>query len=80
MYEQYEAQKKRDVELAYKKMIPEEKAALCQKMTKIDNECAQPSPTPMWLTHNYNIYFIEHRLQSVNNELIRCLLLARCFI
>ena len=51
----FEARKKRDVELAYQKMTPEEKAALQlrQKMTEIDaadtddDECAQPSPTPV---------------------------------
>jgi hypothetical protein len=52
-YGQFEAQKKRDVELAYQKMTPEEKAVLRQKMTKINaanadyDECAQPSSTPV---------------------------------
>ncbi len=45
--------KKRDVQLAYQKMTPEEKSALQQKMTEIDaadaddDECAQPTPTPV---------------------------------
>ena len=52
-YGRFEVQKKRNVELAYQKMPPEEKAALRQKMTEIDaadadyDECAQPSTTPV---------------------------------
>ena len=53
VYGRFEAQKKRDVQLAYQKMTPEEKSALQQNMTEIDaadaddDECAQPSLTPM---------------------------------
>jgi hypothetical protein len=61
-------------------MTPEEKVAIRQKMTEIDvadaedDECAQPSPDHMKLTRNYNIFFIVHQLQSINNKFLWCLL------
>ena len=49
----FEAQKKRDVEIAYQKMSPEENESFKQKMAEIDKTGAgdgqspPPSPTPV---------------------------------
>jgi hypothetical protein len=52
-YVRYEAEKKKDIKRAYKKMMAKEKSDLMRKLEELDtedandNECAPPSPTPL---------------------------------
>ncbi len=52
-YGRYQAEKKKDIEGAYKKMTAEEISDLMQKLAELDaedandGESAPPSPTPM---------------------------------
>jgi hypothetical protein len=65
-YGKFEAKKKKSIERTYKKMTGKEKNDLMQKLAELDTEDANddesvpPSPTPVQLTYNYNIYFIMH--------------------
>jgi hypothetical protein len=52
-YGRYEAEKKKDIKQAYRKMMAKEKSDLMRKLEELDaedandNECMPPSPTPV---------------------------------